>query len=197
MNLKAVAVVGIVVLAVAVGGAAAFLAGIGPFGDTGGGSSDAVTETPASTGTVYGDTGGSSGDSDGGSDGETTTSDGTTSVESVPPYTFVVESIEECGQTCRDVTVQLDNNRNETATGVSVYTRIFAGNSTDSGDMVWEGTRDVGSLAPGASTTETSRVELSYAEGYQIQQADGWITILTTVESDDVTITFKERRQVL
>ncbi|WP_348612172.1 hypothetical protein [Halobaculum rarum] len=200
MNLKAVAVVGIVVLAIAVGGVAAFIAGIGPLGDIGG-SSDAVTETPESTGTVYGDAGGASGDGSSGGDSgggtEATTADGSDGGDSVPPYTFVVEAIEECGQTCRDVTVRLDNNRNETATGISVYTRIFAGDTTDSGDKVWEEKRDVGTLEAGASTTETSRVELSYSEGYQVQQADGWITILTTVESDDVTITFKERRQVL
>jgi len=201
MNLKALAAVGVVVLVVAAGGAAAFIAGIGPLGDIGGGTSDTVTETPASTGTVYGDTGGSSGGADGGDTGgsadERTASDGSNTAESVPPYTFAVEAIEECGQTCRDVTVRLDNNRDETATGISVYTQIFAGNSTESADKVWEGTRDVGSLEAGASTTETSRVELSYSEGFQVQQADGWITILTTVESDDVTITFKERRQVL
>ena len=197
MNLKAVAVVGVVVFAVAVGGVAAFIAGIGPLGDIGG-SSDAVTETPESTGTVYGDAGESSGGGDdSGTDDEGTASDGAGDTESVPPYTFAVEAIEECGQTCRDVTVRLDNNRNETGTGVSVYTRIFAGNSTDSGDKVWEERRDVGTLEAGRSATETSRVELSYSEGYQVQQADGWITILTTVESDDVTITFRERRDVL
>ncbi|GAA0191499.1 hypothetical protein [Halobaculum roseum] len=192
MNLKTVAVVGAVVAVVAVGGAAAFIAGIGPLGDIGGGQSDTVTETPESTGTVYDDSSGSSGD-DG---GEGTASDGSGG-DSLPPYTFAVTSIEECGQTCRDVTVRLDNNRDETATGISVYTRIFAGNSTASGDKVWEEKRDVGSLEAGGSTTETSRVKLSYSEGYQVQQEDGWITILTTVESDDVTITFKERRDVL
>ncbi|MFC6787588.1 hypothetical protein ACFQFH_17540 [Halobaculum halobium] len=192
--MRAVGAVGVVVLVVAVGGAAAFIAGVGPLGDIGGGQSDAVTETPESTGTVYGDAGGSS---DGGSDGESTASDGSDDVDSLPPYTFAVTSIEECGQTCRDVTVRLDNNRNETATGISVYTQIFAGNSTASDDKVWEGTRDVGSLEADGSTTETSRVELSYSEGYQIQQEDGWITIVTTVESDDVTITFKERRNAL
>jgi len=195
MNLKVVVAV---VFVVTLGGAAAFLVGIGPLGDIGGGSSDTVTETPESTGTVYGDVGGTDGgDGDGGTDGERTASDDSAGTESVPPYTFAVEAIEECGQTCRDVTVRLDNNRNEPGTGITVYTRIFAGNSTDPGDKVWEGRRDVGTLEAGSSTTETSRVELSYSEGYQIQQADGWITILTTVESDDVTITFSERRDVL
>lgn len=193
MNLKTVAVVGAVVAVVAVGGAAAFIAGIGPLGDIGGGQSDTVTETPESTGTVYDGSSGSSGDGGG---GEGTASDGSGG-DSLPPYTFAVTSIEECGQTCRDVTVRLDNNRDETATGISVYTRIFAGNSTASGDKVWEEKRDVGSLEAGGSTTETSRVQLSYSEGYKVQQEDGWITILTTVESDDVTITFKQRRDVL
>lgn len=35
--------------------------------------------------------------------------------------------VEECGQTCRDVTSTLSNNQDETATGVTVYTRVFAG----------------------------------------------------------------------
>ena len=194
MNLKAVAAVLVIVAVVAVGGAAAFVAGIGPLGDIGGGDSGEVTSTPESTGTVY-DASGGSGGSDG--DGGTAAGDGTDESSSVPPYAFAVESIEECGDTCRDVTVRLDNDRDETATGVSVFTQIYAGNSTDAGDRVWEGTRDVGTMEAGASTTETSRVELSYSEGYQVQQNDGWITIVTTVESDDVTITFKQRRQVL
>lgn len=196
MNAKGIAAVLGVVVLVAVGGAAAFVAGVGPLGDIGGGSSD-VTSTPASTGTVYGGADDSGpADSSGGDGGTgTETSDGDTA-ESLPPYTFSVESIEECGQTCRDVTVRLVNNRNETATGVRVYTRMFAGNSTDRSDKVWEGTKDVGTLGPGASTTETSRVKLSYSAAYQVQQNDGWITIVTTVESDDVTITFKERRDV-
>lgn len=191
MNLKAVAAVVAIVAVVAVGGAAAFVAGVGPLGDIGGGDSGEVTSTPESTGTVYDASGGSDGD------GGTAAGDGAGESNSAPPYAFAVESIEECGDTCRDVTVRLDNDRDETATGVSVFTQIYAGNSTDAGDRVWEGTRDVGTMEAGASTTETSRVELSYSEGYQVQQNDGWITIVTTVESDDVTITFKERRQVL
>ncbi|WP_284012015.1 hypothetical protein [Halobaculum litoreum] len=190
MSTKGAVAVLAVVAVVAVGGAAAFVAGIGPLGDAGGGS-DTVTETPASTGTVY-DAGG---DSTAAGD-EGTAASGGDDTRSLPPYTFAVESIEQCGQTCRDVTVRLDNNRDETATGVSVHTRIYAGNSTAQDDRIWEGRRDVGALDAGASTTETSRIELSYAEGFQVQRADGWITIVTTVESDDVTITFKERRDV-
>jgi hypothetical protein len=201
MRLRRILAVVAVVAIVAVGGIAAFIAGIGPLGDIGGGDSDTVTETPASTGTVYGDAGEpSSGDGGSGGDADatmTTASGGPSDANSPPPYTFAVTSIEECGQTCRDVRVRLDNNRNETATGISVYTQIFVGNSTDSGDKVWEGKRDIGTLEAGGSTTATSRVQLSYSEGYRVQQEDGWITIVTTVESDDVTITFKQRRGVL
>ncbi|MFC7098066.1 hypothetical protein [Halobaculum marinum] len=192
MSTKGILAVLAIVGVVAVGGAAAFVAGIGPLGDLGGGGSDTVTETPQSTGTVYDDAG-ADGSGDAAADSASAGDDDT---NSLPPYTFAVQSIEQCGQTCRDVTVRLDNNRNETATGVSVFTRIYAGNSTDQGDMVWEGKRDVGAMDAGGSTTETSRVELSFSEAYQVQQADGWITIVTTIESDDVTITFRERRDV-
>ncbi|UIP00778.1 hypothetical protein Hbl1158_05310 [Halobaculum sp. CBA1158] len=189
MNGKAIVAVLAVVVIVAVGGAAAFVAGIGPIGDLGGGS-DESTATPQSTGTVYDGAGGSN---DGGSGTEADSG----GEESIPPYTFAIQSIDECGQTCRDVTVRLDNNRDQTAEDVSVFTQIYAGNSTDSGDRVWQGNEDVGSMEPQGSVTRTSRVELSYSEGYQVQQEDGWITIVTTVESADVTITFRERRQVL
>lgn len=177
MNLKgiAAAVVGLLVV-----GTAVVIAGIAPLD----GGQDQVTSTPESTGTVYEDSGtaaDSSGD-DGRSAG--------------PPYSFTVQSIEKCGQTCRDVTVKLTNERNETATGVTIYTRIYAGNSTDASDKVWEGSREVGTLEAGASTTETQRVQLSVSDAYAVRQNDGWITILTTIESDDVTITFKQRRDV-
>lgn len=196
MSARRIAAVLVLVVVVAVGGAAAFVQGIGPLGDIGGGDSNPVTETPQSTGTVYdADESGDSSGSGGGGDGSGGDS-GSGDTQSLPPYTFAVESIEQCGQTCRDVTVSLDNNRNETATGVTVYTRIYAGNSTESSDQIWEGKRDVGTVEAGGSVTETSRVELSYAEAYQVQQNDGWITIVTTVESDDVTITYKERRDV-
>lgn len=185
MNAKYVVAAVVVLLAVGIG-AAAFV-GVGPMGPDDGES--AVTDTPESTGTVY-----ESGGSDGGGDGSGSGSG--TDTASQPPYAFEVVKIEECGDTCRDVTVELVNNRDETATNVKVYTRIFAGNSTDSDDKVWEGTEDVGSLEAGASTTSTKRVELSYGEAIKIKNNDGWITILTTVESDDVTITFKERRNV-
>ncbi|WP_277553638.1 hypothetical protein [Halobaculum limi] len=200
MSAKRIAAVLALIVVVAVGGAAAFVQGIGPFGDIGGGDSNPVTETPRSTGTVYGvdESGGSaesSGGDGGGSSGDSGDSD-SGDTQSIPPYTFAIQSIEQCGQTCRDVTVSLDNNRNETATGVTVFTRIYAGNSTDSSAQIWEGKRDVGTVEAGGSVTETSRVDLSYAEAYQVQQNDGWITIVTTVESDNVTITYREQRDV-
>jgi hypothetical protein len=40
------------------------------------------------------------------------------------------------------------------------------------------------------------RVELSLQEARKIDQENGWITILTTVESDDTTVTFQESEQV-
>ena len=164
------------VLVVAVGLGAALYTGVGPA--PGGDSGDEIDEFPTEE-----DSG--NGESDG------------TGTDDTDPFTFSIDDIEECGQTCRDVTSTLTNHQNETATSVTVYVRIFAGeDNTNSEDMVWEGTEGVGTMEAGGTHTTTKRVELSLQEGRMIEQEDGWITILTTVESDDTTVTFKDSEQV-
>jgi hypothetical protein len=93
------------------------------------------------------------------------------------------------------VTSTLTNQQDTTAEDVTVYTRIYAGNGTD-GDQVWEGSESVGTLDASESYTATKRVELSFADAYAIDQEDGWITVQTTVETADQTVTFTEQRQV-
>ncbi len=51
-------------------------------------------------------------------------------------------------------------------------------------------------MAAGADHTTTKRVELSLQDPRKTNQEDGWITILTTVESDDTTVTFQDSEQV-
>lgn len=175
----------LVAVAVVVGGAVAL--GVGPFGqpgDSGGGmdggagdgETSATTTTAIPTGTVYTRTPGAG--------------------EELPPFSFTIDRIEECGRTCRDVTVTLYNNQNDTARNVTVYTRIYAGNSTAEGDRVWKGQEDVGTMAANSSATRTQRVDLTTSEAFKVQQNDGWITIVTTIRSDEATITFKNRRDV-
>lgn len=62
--------------------------------------------------------------------------------------------------------------------------------------MVWEGTETVGDLGAGESYTATKRVELSLADGYAVERHDGWITIQTSIQSADGTVTFTEQRDV-
>jgi len=159
-------VLGVLVVAVAVG--SALYLGVGPA--PGGESGDEIEDFP--------------------------TADATTSSDA-DPFSFVIDDIEECGETCRDVTATLDNNQNETATNVTVYIRIFAGqDNTATDDIVWEGTEDARTMAAGADHTTTERVELSLQDARKIDQEDGWITILTTVESDDTTVTFQDSERV-
>ncbi|WP_248895933.1 hypothetical protein [Haloplanus halobius] len=132
---------------------------------------------------------------DGGTNDEASSdTTGTATGPSGPAFEFTVDRIDRCGETCRDVTTTLSND-GESATGVTVYTRIYAGNGTD-GDVVWEGTEAVGSLDAGASHTATKRVELSVTEAYAVRQAGGWITVRTAIESDQKTVVFTERRNV-
>lgn len=166
----------LVVLVILLGIGAALYTGIGPA--PGGDSGDEIDEFPTEENT---ETGGS----------DTTSSDDT------EPFTFSIDNIDDCGQTCRDVTATLDNNQESTETNVTVYIRIFAGeNNTDTEDIVWEGTEDVGTMDADGTHTTTERVELSLQDGRKIDQNNGWITILTTVESDDTTVTFEDSEQV-
>lgn len=113
------------------------------------------------------------------------------------PFEFRIDSIDDCGQTCRDVTATVENTKNESASDVTVYTRIFAGeNTTETDDRLWEGSEDVGTLAAGDSYTSTKRVDLSFQEAITIDSEGGWITIVTTVESDEDTVTVRESKQV-
>jgi hypothetical protein len=182
MNLKlliaAVVVVGI--------GAGAVVAA----GDVLPGGTEAADSDPFPTSTASGEETTTTGGSDGTA---TTTADGTSTA--TPPFGFAIDNIEKCGQTCRDVTSTLTNQQDATAGNVTVYTRIFAGKGTD-GDEIWRGTEDVGTLPAGDAYTATRQVELSYAEALTISNNDGWITVQTTVETENRTVTFTDERKV-
>lgn len=172
----------------------ALAAGFGP--DSGNDSGSEITDFPTATpgGDGAGDgssSGGGSGDSSGGSDGGNTSTAAPTG-----PFALDVKKIEKCGTTCRDVTITLTNQQDEQASNVVVYTRIFAGNSTDPDDQVWSGKEQVGTLDAGEQYSATKRVKLSFSEGYAVKQNDGWITVQTTIKTDEQTITFSERRNV-
>lgn len=170
-----------VVIVIAFSLGVAFYTGAGP-APGGTDSGETITDFPTATDSV---------DESGETNSESTATSG------LPPFTFTIDTIEDCGQTCRDVTATLDNNQDETATGITVYIRIFAGqNNTETDDMVWEGTEEVGTLKASGTHTTTERVELSLQEARKIDNNDGWITILTTVESDETTVTFQDSEQV-
>lgn len=170
----------LVVVLLAVGLGAAFYYGVGP-APGGAGSGDVLTDFPTATsadgGSAHGET-------------ETTTAE-------MPPFSFTIDVIVECGQTCRDVTATLHNNQDETATGVTVFTRVFAGQDNSAKeDLVWEGKEEVGTLEADAAHTTTRRVELSLRDARKIQRNDGWITIVTSVRTDERTVTFRDSEQV-
>ena len=198
MNRERLAVLaGLGVLVVAV--ALAFAAGVGPFSGEEDPVGDFPTETPAPTAAPDGGAGDGGGGGAGGGDGAggPGAATGGATEEPTPqrPFALRIESVEPCGQTCRDVTATLINQQDQQASGTTVYTRIYEGKGTD-GDVVWEGSHEVGTLGPGASDTETQRVQLSYFEAIEIQQNGGWITIVTSVDTDRQTVTFREQRDV-
>jgi hypothetical protein len=121
----------------------------------------------------------------------------TTAAGDAEPFSFVIDETDTCGPTCRDVTATLHNEQPETATGVTAYVRIVAGeNNTDANDVVWEGTVDVGRLEAGGSHTTTERIELSLEGARAVDGADGWVTIQTTVDSDAAIVTLQTNERL-
>lgn len=191
MGVKTVATVALVAGLVIGAGAVAVVLGVGPLGGNSA-SGGEISDFPTATGTPYSDGSNSGSGSDTSGDSNTNSDTGDS-----PPFSFTIDNTESCGDTCRDVTATLTNEQNETATGTTVYTRIYAGKSTAESDLIWQGKQDIGTLEAGASATRTQRVKLSYGEAYSVQQNDGWITVVTTVQTDDQTVTFKNERNVL
>lgn len=176
--LRALVIIGLVVAAFLVGG---LMLGFGPAAGDGPAEESSPTATPTATGGTA-------------SDGGTSTATRPTPVEQ--PFAVTIDDVADCGTTCRDVTVTLTNRQRVAADDVDVHTRVFAGNSTEAADEVWRGGETVGTLAAGDSYTTTKRVELSYQEALAVEDAGGWVTVQTTVQTADGTVTFTERRNV-
>jgi hypothetical protein len=154
--------------------------------------------TPGVTGETPADAAGDGGD--GGSEGSASTpqitvSGGTGTATATEPFGFTIEEIEQCGNTCRDVTSTVTNQQSTDAADVDVTTDIYAGNET-SGDPIWNGQESVGTLPAGESYTATKRVDLGMSDALAIERNDGWITIETTIESDSKTMTVVQHRDV-
>lgn len=128
----------------------------------------------------------------GGSDTPRDTESATTSASGGnDEYDFVIENVEECGNTCRDVTATLANTGGETHRNVRVTTKVYA-----DGDLLWTGNETVGRLDASESHTSTKRVNVGFAGGMKIKSNDGYVTIVTVVESASGTTRFEDRRKV-
>lgn len=193
MNAKSLVIGAVVLLVVGGGVAGAFALGVIP-----------------GTGGTSGSGGGSGGMGGGGGDGggdatptetigetvvvEDSSNEGASGTESPDPFSFVINNIEKCGDTCRDVTATITNNQNTTATGVKVRSEIYTGDNYD--NKIWSGTSEIGELGAGESYTETKTVKLDYQDAYAVKQNDGWILIKTYIVTDDGTYVFKNERDV-
>lgn len=106
-------------------------------------------------------------------------------------YGFVIENIEKCGNTCRDVTAKLTNDGPEARRNVRVTTKMFADDT-----LLWSGNETIGTLDSGESHVSTKRVDVGFSGGMAISANDGYVTIVTIVESAGGTTQFSERRKV-
>ena len=166
----------LVALVVVVGIGAALYTGLGPApgGDSGADIEDFPTEADP--------------------DGHETTAP---SPADTLPFSFTLDNTAKGGQTRQELNATTHNKHNATATAVTVSIRSPAGAPTQqTHELDLAVTWNVGVMDPAASHTTTKRIELSLQEARTVDQNDGWITILTTVESDTTTVTFQDSEQV-
>ena len=175
------------------------------------GESPLATQTPADTGetqtatdrqttTAAGDTQTAA---DGGSTGANTptptdTGGGQTATDTATQAAFAyqIDEVTECGTTCRTVTATVTNQQSTDA-DVTSETQIYAGNTTADDARVFAETQELGTVAAGGSVTTSTDVELSTTEALAVDNADGWITVVTVISDGDDTVRTVERRQVL
>ncbi len=181
------AVVVVVVLVGVVGAGVLFAGGADLGGDDAGAGDSTATQspTPAQSAT---DTPTPATDAADESDRE---NDATATTTMSSEYAFTIESIEECGSTCRDVTARLTNSGDEPREEVRVATAMLV-----DGEVLWSGNESVGTLEPGESHVSTERVNVGFTGGMQISANDGYVTIVTVVHSASGETRFAERRKV-
>jgi len=180
MDLRKLGVGAVLALIAVAGVGYAYVEGIGPLGE----DPAAGLEDPPETEKDY--EMGSSGTGGVGDGGESETRTG-------PPFGFEVESVDSCGRTCREVDSALHNRMREEADEVVVYTRIYAGNTTDSDAIVWADNRDVPTVEPGGVYRSTDTVELSPQQAEKVRERDGRVTVEATVEGSVETVRFSSR----
>ncbi|MFB6176751.1 MAG: hypothetical protein ABEI99_06330, partial [Halobaculum sp.] len=153
-------------------------------GDTGGTGGTSGTDTPASTPTETA----SSGTTDTATSTATVTGDA---------FSFAIQEITECGDTCRDITAAVTNEQSTEASDVTTFTQIYAGNETTSDAKIYENRQSVGAIPAGETATTTQRVEFTLTEAVKIRDNGGWITIVTKItDADGDTVTVTQRRDV-
>jgi len=111
------------------------------------------------------------------------------------PFTLETRAVEHCGMLCRNVTSAVTNQQSTAARDATIHTRLYVGNDTD-GEVRWRRTERMGRIDAGETYQATRRVELSLEAALAIREAGGWVTIRTTVDSADQSVTVTERREV-
>ncbi|WP_276280571.1 hypothetical protein [Halorussus caseinilyticus] len=178
-----------VVVLLGVGGGVLYVNGSGPGGTLDSPDGDGTTGAETATATTTDDgaegpateTVADGGDAD--RTGTATTGDSN--------YAFSILRVEKCGNTCRNVTARLSNTGATARENVRVTTEMYADDQ-----LLWSGNESVGTLSVGESHTSTERVDVGFTGGLAISANDGYVTIVTVVESDGGTTRFSDRRKV-
>lgn len=103
---------------------------------------------------------------------------------------LVIGEITECGITCRDADLELENKAGEARTNVELDLQLEA-----DGEVVWSDVVTVGDLAQGQSTTKSIRVELDQDGAEKVGNNDWQATLVAEINSDQDSATAREVMQ--
>jgi hypothetical protein len=107
-------------------------------------------------------------------------------------FNFTIQTIEPCGQRCRDVTANL-RNTGDRVRNIRVVSRLYAGSAGD--DEVWRGSEEYRTLRTNKTTAIKTRITIGYAEGIKLCGANR-TTMRTTVSSTEYEQTFTTHPQI-
>jgi hypothetical protein len=148
-------------------------------------------ETPTAAGTSTPGSAGTATDT-----GTTTATPTPTPTPAGPAFSFQIDEVTECGFGCREIDATVTNEQS-TAETLETETVIYAGNTTAADQQVYQNQTNLGRVGAGASVSTTQIVEPALSDFSKIEEADGWVTIVTTISDGEESTTVTERRNVL
>jgi hypothetical protein len=107
-----------------------------------------------------------------------------------------IDSVSECGRTCRVMNATVTNDGGKPAQNVEVTYNVFTA-SDDGQTRVWNGTIEIGQVDNGTTEPISAEIKVGLAEANEIRGNDGVVTVKSNVSSDQGSVVDTTQEDVL